>query len=409
MNMPDQQLAQSWPQVAQQIDSIPGNKIKLDPQQPMTKQQLGQFGPFLSLNDAYLQSEMAKRQEKAKTSSAESDAVIKAQQAQMAQSGGGAVGTGLDVQEANAWLRKNPGKDLADYQKYKATMVPAFRFNLNQGAAGAGGEANDDDLARGMVDGTVDVTKLASIRSGRREALVSKAMQLDPTFSMATYPQRLRVQEKFSSGKAADQISSLNTFAGHIADASDLVDSLRNSNSPWINAPMNKVAVGLGNDKIGPFQAALEAAKDEYLSFLKGGHAPQQQELALADKLVSANQTPAQIQAVLKQMTNTILIRAGSLNSEYARTMHKDYPMLSQESVAALAKLGFGDRAQKFAAGGEAGSNSPAPTASDPFAAFEGKARRIEHRSNAGPGRHSWRCPAAAGSGCGQSRFQDCR
>ncbi|MGA9813324.1 MAG: hypothetical protein WBQ64_11135 [Terriglobales bacterium] len=40
-------------------------------------------------------------------------------------------------------------------------MVPAFRFNLNQGAAGAGGEANDDDLARGMVDGTIDVTKLA--------------------------------------------------------------------------------------------------------------------------------------------------------------------------------------------------------------------------------------------------------
>ncbi len=58
--------------------------------------------------------------------------------------------------------RSTPSReDLADYQKYKATMVPAFRFNLNQGAAGAGGEANDDDLARGMVDGTIDVTKLA--------------------------------------------------------------------------------------------------------------------------------------------------------------------------------------------------------------------------------------------------------
>src|SRR2546426_967598 len=101
-------------------------------------------------------------------------------------------------------------------------------------------------------------------------------MRQDPTLNKTTYPQRPRGAEKFSSGKGADQISSLNTFAGHIADASDLVDSLRNTGSPWLNAPMNKVAVGLGNDKIGPFQAALEAAKDEYLNFLKAGHAPQE-------------------------------------------------------------------------------------------------------------------------------------
>jgi hypothetical protein len=166
-----------------------------------------------------------------------------------------------------------------------------------------------------MLDGSLDITKVASIRGNRREQLVAQAMRQDPTFSMATYPQRLRVQEKFSSGKGADQIASLNTFAGHVADASDLVDSLRNTNSPWLNAPLNKVAVGLGNDKIGPFQATLEAAKDEYLNFLKAGHAPQQQELQLAEKLVSPNQSPAQLQAVLKQITNTILIRAGSLNA----------------------------------------------------------------------------------------------
>jgi hypothetical protein len=247
--------------------------------------------------------------------------------------------------------------------------VAAAEARARATAGGAGNEASDDELARGMVDGSVDITKVASMRSGRREALVSKAMQLDPTFSMATYPQRLRVQEKFSSGKAADQIASLNTFSGHVADASDLVDSLRNTSSPWLNAPLNKMAVGLGNDKIGPFQAALTAAKDEYLNFLKAGHAPQQQELQLAEKLVSPNQSPAQLQAVLKQMTNTILIRAGSLNSEYARTMHKDYPMLSQDAVQALWKLGYGDRAAKFAGGGPTaagGSNSPSPTAIGP-------------------------------------------
>lgn len=266
---------------------------------------------------------------------------------------------GGDPQARNAMQMEQQGK----------INVAAAEARARATAGGAGNETSDDELARGMVDGSVDIAKVASIRSGRREALVKQAMKLDPTFSMSTYPQRLRIQEKFSSGKAADQIASLNTFAGHIADASDLVDSLRNSNSPWLNAPLNKAAVGLGNDKIGPFQAALEASKDEYLNFLKAGHAPQQQELQLADKLLNANLSPAQLQSVFKQMTNTILIRAGSLNSEYARTMHKDYPMLSQESVQALSKLGYGDRAAKFASGGPAaagGSNSPSPTAVGP-------------------------------------------
>lgn len=67
MNLPDDQLAQNWPQIAQQYDAIPGNqKMPLNPQQPMTKQQLQQFGPMLSMQNAYLD-EATSRQEKQAT------------------------------------------------------------------------------------------------------------------------------------------------------------------------------------------------------------------------------------------------------------------------------------------------------------------------------------------------------
>jgi hypothetical protein len=51
MNLPDDQLQQNWPQIAQQYNSIPGNqKMPLDPNQPQSKQQLQQFAPLLDMN-----------------------------------------------------------------------------------------------------------------------------------------------------------------------------------------------------------------------------------------------------------------------------------------------------------------------------------------------------------------------
>jgi len=121
-----------------------------------------------------------------------------------------------------------------------------------------------------------------------------------------------------------------------------LIQTLRNTNSPWLNKPMNKVAVGLGNDKIQPFQAALEAAKDEYLNFLKAGHAPQQAELERADQIISPNSSPAQIQATLRQMARTVAIRAESLNHQYRATMQKDYAdMLTPQSAQILRNFGI--------------------------------------------------------------------
>jgi len=65
MNLPDQQVAAQWPQIVQAISQVPGNKINLDPNQPLTKQQLSQFGPMLSLNEAYLKGEQEKREKNA--------------------------------------------------------------------------------------------------------------------------------------------------------------------------------------------------------------------------------------------------------------------------------------------------------------------------------------------------------
>jgi len=75
MNLPDSQLLADWPQIARQYDAIPGNqKLPLDPNQPLTKEQLKHAEPFIAMQNAYLDEELERREKAAKANLAASQA-----------------------------------------------------------------------------------------------------------------------------------------------------------------------------------------------------------------------------------------------------------------------------------------------------------------------------------------------
>jgi hypothetical protein len=226
-------------------------------------------------------------------------------------------------------------------------------------------DANDAKNAPALIDAAknyqLNPEKLFGLRGQQRANFMAALLQQDPTWSMAKYKSKFDTVQDFSpSGKVGEQIRALNTFAGHAADAMGLVDTLRNTGSPLINAPMNKVAEALGNDKIGPFNTAMMAAKEEYQNFLKGGHAATKEEIERVEKLGSASSTPAVNQAILKQMSQTVLIRAGSLNGSYKGTMGTDFPnMFTPEGAQAMVKLGHPE-VSKFGVAGAVGGPAAA-------------------------------------------------
>jgi hypothetical protein len=232
-------------------------------------------------------------------------------------------------------------------------------------------DANEEKNLPTLIDAAknyqLDPDKIFSMRGNQGAKFKAALLQADPTYSAATYKAKFNTVQDFSpNGSAGKQIQALNTFAGHAADAMGLVDSLRNSGSKLINAPMNKAAEAFGNDKIGPFNMAVEAAKDEYLNFLKAGHAPQKEEIERVEKAFSSNSSPAQIEANLKQMAATIVIRAGSLDGSYKATMGKNYPsMFTPEGASAMAKIGL-PVSGRFGVGGQ-----PAAATFDPKTDFK--------------------------------------
>ncbi|MBV8207395.1 MAG: hypothetical protein JO041_11430 [Acidobacteria bacterium] len=61
MNIPGAEWDARWPSVVEAIRAVPGNTLQLDAASVIPRQQLQQFAPLLSLNEAYLKAEQQKR------------------------------------------------------------------------------------------------------------------------------------------------------------------------------------------------------------------------------------------------------------------------------------------------------------------------------------------------------------
>ena len=252
---------------------------------------------------------------------------------------------------------------------FKATRANEILTEKSKGANAPLDKEDLDSLMPSMLAYNVDPEKLAGMRGSQREQLVAALVRKDPTWSEAEYKERFTTTQDFRpQGSAGKQIQSVNTFAKHAAAANDLISSLQNTKSPWLNKPLNEVKKQFGNDKIGPYSTALEAARDEYLNFLKAGHAPTADEIKRGDDLVNENTSPANAQAILRQMAETAALRAESMNDQYAFTMKKDYPnMLSVRSAQFLKNMGV-DVGHVGGIGGQAQQTQPNQTQGSPAA-----------------------------------------
>lgn len=147
MNMPDDQVQANWPQIAQSILAVPGNKLQVDPAKPMTKQEIQSQSPMLALNESYLQGEIAKRKAKADATVAENSAAeapSKLAEAQANSAKAVKVNAGTDATGLTAENR-------VQQQQARATLSENTRHNKEMEGVAADKLTNKD---RDFIDKT---------------------------------------------------------------------------------------------------------------------------------------------------------------------------------------------------------------------------------------------------------------
>lgn len=297
MDMPDEQLAANWPAIAQQYDAIPGNqKMPLDPQKPMTKEQLQQFGPMLSMHGAYLDEAMERKRKQVDLKGAQATLDQKTAESQFYQQSGGAPGVPAEMMQQADWLKKNPGKGPSDYVVWKAQHSPGVVVqNMNNAAAaGAGGGANTDwasvSKRYGMTPTAFDQTAEKYFSTGQlptigrssnaiamNRDLMNRAAEMHPNASLAENSAEFKANSD-SLRKLQTNFDQVNAFEQTAEKNIDLLQEtakkIPDLGARFLNVPVRMISGSIvGADNQAAFKTALNTAQTEAAKVLNSSNA----------------------------------------------------------------------------------------------------------------------------------------
>lgn len=230
-------------------------------------------------------------------------AKMKANQLKQQESSGGAVGTGLDVQEANSWLKNHPGKDLSDYQDY----IKSLPIRVQSGLL--------SDQAKQMAAETYAATGAlpAGMRSPAMSAGILNAAAAGPggapniAANKAAYGANAaslkQIQETF------DNVNAFENTAGKNLDLFlKQADKVSDAGSKFLNTPLRLITRDMvGTADMAAFDAARTTALTEIAKVLnspKGAGVLSDSARAEAEGLIGKNATLASIRSaanILKQ------------------------------------------------------------------------------------------------------------
>lgn len=199
-------------------------------------------------------------------------------------------------------------------------------------------------LVKGLADYTVNpstfATRLLKDSPGMTRAdAIALAQQYDPSYSEAQYSARQALQTNFASGSYSQNINSLNTAVGHLADIPANFSKLGNAGFTPYNAVKNALGSTFGSDAITSAGTNINAAVGELASTFKGGGATDQEIKNLGS--IGTNSSPSQAKGFVQTSINLLASRLNALTDTYTSGMGKapTTAFLSPTNMTALSNL----------------------------------------------------------------------
>ena len=218
----------------------------------------------------------------------------------------------------------------------------------------------DQAIVQAYIEGRMPIPTGAALRNPAVMHYLQEASQVDPTFDAANYQTRVRTRTDMTSGKSAQNITSLNTAVGHLQDLSSAATGLHNGPIPAFNAVGNTFDQAVGHPAVNTYNSAKAAVASEVAKVFQGG-APHEAEIKGYLAQLDGNQSPAQIHATVGQIASLLNSRLQALRDQYKQGMGPSNAPLevvhphAAEALQRLRALG--------AAGGGAPAHGPAPIA----------------------------------------------
>lgn len=242
----------------------------------------------------------------------------------------------VDKQEMDDWIAKNKGKGPSDFMAYKAKLVPAFNFNLQQGngAAATTPKAADGTpltgdaliksfgakgaVVKGIVEGREAMPSSFAMSKPYWQDVMQKVYQADPEFS----EQRAQIRKAFTTGPDGRNIGNLNTAVVHLDALGEIAKALDNGSFQPGNALYNKAKTMFGGAVPTDYESLRQAVSGEMDAALHGTSTIPGREAIAAT--MPAKGAPGQMVGVVDTNMNTLHQKLNTYKERYEQQIPND-------------------------------------------------------------------------------------
>lgn len=257
-----------------------------------------------------------------------------------------------------------PGDTTKTGDAYLATLPPALAGQV-----------------KALAEGRRAFPTGAALRSPQVMELVAAATQYDPTLDAANAATRVATRKKFTSGKARDNITAINTALGHLGSLSQAAEGLGNRDWRTWNTLGNALLTETGDERVKTFGIARDAVANELMRVFRGTGGSMT-EIEEWKKAIDSSDSPAQLRSEIGKAVELLNSRLMAMGDEYEQGMNRSSDPLTflnphaREVFNALAPGGPGVYTGSKGGGGAPpsigggspripGSLGPAPSAFD--------------------------------------------
>ena len=188
-----------------------------------------------------------------------------------------------------------------------------------------------------LYEGRVDVRGRGSQFMTK---VLSDAASKYHDFDATQYPIKLATRKDFTSGKTADNITSLNTAIYHLGNLQDVAQSLKNTKFRQYNSIKNWLSNEVGSPEVKRFLMDKTAVSGELANVFKRSGATDSEIENIRQALTSSD-SPKQFMAVISEATSLLHGRLNALQDRWANVFgdNKPFRVLSPKAQSAIERI----------------------------------------------------------------------
>lgn len=166
-------------------------------------------------------------------------------------------------------------------------------------------------IMSGVLDGSISVGDLparaasAGVDTSKMNVL-ALAKQIDPEFSTTTGFSRKAFEEDLAHGTGLTKLNALNAAPQHLAQYLDLMDAIKNGNTPLVNQIVNHYRTATGDSRATNAEALTHILAAEVAKAVKGAGTLNESEVDRNLEVLNNAAAPAQAYGVAKVWANAL-------------------------------------------------------------------------------------------------------